>query len=68
MGGLCYKAVRLLDDRQVCKECKVIPTVDLGKTIHDRLKELSMEDPGIEEVNGYLEVNDSRSSRFYLLP
>ena len=39
-----------------------------GLTIHDRLKELREEDPGLEEVTGYLEVNDSRLGRFYLLP
>ena len=44
------------------------PTVALDKTKRDRLKELREEDPGLEEVTGYLEVKDSRSSRFYLLP
>ena len=40
----------------------------MGKTINDRLEKLREEDPGIEEVTDYLEVNDSRLGRFYLLP
>ena len=44
----------------------VDPTVEFGKTIHDRLKELREEGPGLEEVTGYLEVNDSRLSRLIL--
>ena len=36
------------------------PTVDLGKTINSRLKELREGDPGLEDVTEYLEVKDSR--------
>ena len=67
-GEYVTEAVLELDDRQVYEEVEVDPTVELGKTILDRLKELREEDLGLEEVMGYLEVNDSRLSRFYLLP
>ena len=33
-------------------------TVELGKTINDRLEKLREHDPGLEEVIDYLEVND----------
>ena len=43
------------------------PTVELGKTIKDRLEKLREEDPCIEEVSDYVEVNDSMLGRFNLL-
>ena len=45
-GDYVTEAVRQLDDRQVYEEAEVDTTVELGKTIHDRLKELREEDPG----------------------
>ena len=41
--------------------------MELGKTINDRVEKLREEDPGIEEVTDYLDVNDSRLGRFYFL-
>ena len=67
-GDYISEANRQLDDRQVYEEIEVDPTVDLGKTINSRLKELREWDPGLEEVTKYLEVKDSRLGRFYLLP
>ena len=45
------------------------PTVELGKTINSKLKELREVDPGLAEVTGYLLAKDSsKLGRFYLLP
>ena len=52
----------------VVEEIEVDPSVDLGKTINSRLKELREEDLGLEEVTEYLEVKDSKLGRFYLMP
>ena len=44
-------------------------TVELGKTINSKLKELREVDPGLAEVTGYLQAKDSSwFGRFYLLP
>ena len=61
---MCFStAVQQLDDRQVYEEVEVDPTVEVSKTIHDRLTELREEDPGLEEVTGYLEVKAGHSSK-----
>ena len=44
------------------------PSVELGKTINDKLKEIREVDQALDEVAGYLEVNNPRLGRFYLLP
>ena len=44
------------------------PTVELVKTINNRMQELREEDPGLEEVMEYLEVEVSKLGKFYLLP
>ena len=62
------EANRQLDDRQVYEEIEVNPTVELGKTINSRVKQLGEEDPGLEEVTDYFKVNDSKLGRLYLLP
>ena len=67
-GDYISEANRQLDDRKVYEEVEVDPSVNLGKTINSRLKELREEDPGLEEVTDYLEVKDSKLGRFYLLP
>ena len=62
------EANQQLEDMQVYEEVEVDPSVDLGKTINDKLKEIREADPALEEVAGYLEVKDSRLGRVYLLP
>ena len=45
------------------------PTVELGKTINSKLKELREVDPGLAEVTGYSQAKDtSKLGRFYFLP
>ena len=41
------------------------PTVELGKTINDRLEKLRELDPDLEGVTDYIEVNDFRLGRVY---
>ena len=68
-GDYISEANRQLDDKQVYEEVEVDPTVELGKTINSKLKELREADPGIAEVTGYLQAKDtSKLGRFYLLP
>ena len=67
-GDYIMEANRQLDDRQVYEEVEVDPSVELGKTINDKLKEIREADPALDEVAGYLEVNNPRLGRFYLLP
>ena len=68
-GDYISEANRQLDDKQVYEEVEVDPTVELGKTINSKLKELREVDPGLAEVTGYLQAKDSsKLGRFYLLP
>ena len=68
-GDYINEANRQLDDKQVYEEVEVDPTVELGKTINSKLKELREVDPGLAEVTGYLQAKDSsKLGRFYLLP
>eukprot|EP00795_Rhopilema_esculentum_P014500 gene14500-biopygen4278 len=59
-GDYIMEANRQLDDRQVYEEVEVDPSVELGKTINDKLKEIREADPALDEVAGYLEVNNPR--------
>ena len=45
--------------KQVYEEVEVDPTVELGKTINSKLKELREVDPALAEVTGYLQAKDS---------
>ena len=67
-GDYIMEADRQLNDRQVYEEIEVDPTVELVKTINNRLQELRAEVPGLAEVTDYLQVKDSKLGRFYLLP
>ena len=67
MGDYIVEANRQLSDRQVYEEVDRDPTVDLSNTIESRLQDLSVEDPGIEEVVEYLSSGGVNVGRFYLL-
>ena len=66
-GDYIVEANRQLSDRQVYEEVDRDPTVDLSNIIESRLQDLSVEDPGIEEVVEYLSSGGGNVGRFYLL-
>ena len=69
MGLHISEANRQLDGKHFFEEVEVDPTVESGKTINSKLKELREVDPGLAEVTGYLQAKDSsKLGRFYLLP
>ena len=47
------EADRQLNDKQVYEEIEEDPTVELVKTISNRLQELRVEDPGLAQVTDY---------------
>ena len=47
------EADRQLNDKQVYEEIEEDPTVELVKTISNRLQELMVEDPGLAHVTDY---------------